>query len=111
LIQAACITATCVLEGTITSFDVTGAGTGSGDGTEPAGIDATGVVVGEYVDASGVNHGFQRSAGGVITTGSVPGAGTGSSQGTFPETVSSSGAIAGYYVDANGVNHGFVLTP
>jgi hypothetical protein len=69
------------------------------------------VIVGQYLDANGVNHGFQRSAAGTIVTGNVPGAGTGAGQGTIPTTNEASGAIAGYYVDSSGVDHGFLLIP
>jgi hypothetical protein len=51
-----------IQDGTITKFDVSGAGTGSGQGSFPVNINASGAIIGEYVDGNGVNHGFQRSA-------------------------------------------------
>ena len=49
--------------GTITEYNVTGAGTGSGQGTESASISDLGAVTGNYIDSSGVNHGFVRESG------------------------------------------------
>jgi hypothetical protein len=44
--------------GAITTFDVPGAGTGLFQGTIPAAINPAGAIVGWYVDASNVIHGF-----------------------------------------------------
>jgi hypothetical protein len=44
--------------GTVTTFDVPGAGTGSNEGTLPIGITAAGVIGGMYRDADFVTHGF-----------------------------------------------------
>lgn len=44
--------------GEITTFDVPGAGSGSGQGTIPGSIDPAGGITGFYVDASNVSHGF-----------------------------------------------------
>jgi len=46
---------------TYITFDAPGAGTDPGQGTTPNGIDAQGAVVGWYVDAGNVNHGFLRT--------------------------------------------------
>ena len=46
--------------GTITEYNVTGAGTGSGQGTEGSSISDLGATTGNYIDSSGVNHGFVR---------------------------------------------------
>jgi hypothetical protein len=46
--------------GKIITFDIPGAGTGSGQGTIPSSIDPEGVITGFYVDASNVSHGFLR---------------------------------------------------
>ena len=89
--------------GTITVFDVPGAGTGPFQGTDVAGINPAGVTEGSYVDSSGVGHGFVRSPSGAITTFDVPGAGTGSGQGTFPANINPAGAITGTYIDASNV--------
>jgi hypothetical protein len=47
-----------VPDGRITSFDVKGAGTGAGQGTEIDTNNAAGDFVGNYIDGSGVWHGF-----------------------------------------------------
>jgi uncharacterized membrane protein len=44
--------------GTVTTFDIPGAGTGYNQGTLPIGITAAGVIAGVYVDATNVFHGF-----------------------------------------------------
>jgi hypothetical protein len=45
-------------DGKITAYDVPGAGTGTGEGTEPSGINNPGAITGDYIDANGVFHGF-----------------------------------------------------
>ena len=45
-------------DGTMTTFDAPGAGTGPFQGTLPLGINQAGTIEGNYVDASDVNHGF-----------------------------------------------------
>ncbi|HUD25694.1 MAG TPA: hypothetical protein VMQ45_08420 [Burkholderiaceae bacterium] len=100
-------------DGSFTTFDVPGAGTGSTQGTLPsgfAGINAEGEITGAYVDAKNVSHGFLRAPDGAISTFDAPGAGTGASQGTFPLGINSKGTITGYYVDAKNVGHGFLRT-
>lgn len=50
-----------------TTVDVPGAGTGPGQGTVLISINDSGVIVGAYIDASGVYHAFvysQESGGG-----------------------------------------------
>jgi hypothetical protein len=93
---------------TITTFDAPGAGTGSGQGTFPFGINPAGAIEGEYIDANNVNHGFLRARGGRFTTFDAPGAGTGSGQGTVPFSINRRGAITGYYTDGGGLSHGFL---
>jgi predicted membrane protein len=99
--------------GAITSFDVPGAGTAAFQGTlafTPSGaISAAGTILGNYIDASNVVHGFVRAPNGAITSFDAPGAGTGFLQGTFPTSFNPAGAIVGFYVDANNVSHGFLL--
>jgi hypothetical protein len=46
--------------GTITEFDIPGAGTGALQGTFAITNNSEGAITGFYVDASGVNHGFLR---------------------------------------------------
>src|SRR6266568_4430801 len=48
-------------DGTMTTFDVPGAGTGPFQGTLTENISTPGVVTGNYLDASDVNHGFVRA--------------------------------------------------
>jgi hypothetical protein len=95
-------------DGTITGFDVPGAGTGPGQGTVAANINPAGAITGYYVDASGVNHGFVRNRHGAITTFDAPGTGTGPGQGTTPYSNNPTGAITGWEIDANSVYHGFL---
>ena len=64
--------------GAVTTFDAPGAGTGSGQGTFTAstgGLNPAGAIVGGYLDASNVNHGFVRAPDGTFTTFDVPRAG------------------------------------
>jgi hypothetical protein len=108
-------------DGTITIFDVPGAGTGAGQGSFPAGINPGGVIVGANTDSNNVTHGYVRTPDGTITIFDVPGAGTGpgapctllfvpTCQGTIPENINPGGAITGEYVDTSRVFHGFLRT-
>src|SRR5262249_4194671 len=54
--------------GTITTFDAPGAGTGAFQGTVVNGINPAGVTEGAYLDASNVNHGYVRAPNGTFTT-------------------------------------------
>jgi hypothetical protein len=45
-------------DGTVTTFDVPGAGSGFNQGTAPLGINAAGVIMGLYIDAKDGYHGF-----------------------------------------------------
>jgi hypothetical protein len=96
-------------DGTFSTFDVPGAGTGQFQGTFPEGINAGGRVDGDEVDSNGVSHGFSRYPGGGILAFDAPGAGTGSGQGTFLVTPNSGGRIVGDYIDSNGVSHGLLV--
>jgi hypothetical protein len=112
-------------QGTPTTFDVPGAGTGLYQGTFPKGINTAGAIAGYYLDANSVSHGFLRSSGheevpATIVTIDDPGAGTCNPPlvppcypipGTFPTGINTAGAITGYYVDANSVSHGFLWVP
>jgi hypothetical protein len=46
--------------GTITTFDVPGAGKGATQGTFPMTNNKKGAIAGYYIDAGGVIHGFLR---------------------------------------------------
>ncbi len=96
--------------GTITTFSVTGAGTGMYQGTLATCINAGGTISGLYADSAGMLHGFVRAAGGSILTFDAPGAGTAASQGTIPLSINTAGTITGTYLDANSASHGFVRT-
>src|SRR5438094_3856270 len=69
-------------DGTMTTFDAPGAGTGPFQGTLTFGINQAGTIEGDYIDPSDVSHGLLRASDGTITTFDVPGAGTGAGQGT-----------------------------
>ena len=100
-------------DGTFTTFDAPGAGTGAGQGTFAGDINPSGTIAGFYIDASGVNHGFVGTPSAFITF-EAPGAGTGPGQGTLVATVSGInplGAITGNYFDASNVFHGYVRAP
>jgi len=95
----------------IIPFDAPGAGTGSGQGTIPWGIVEGGWAQVDYVDSSGVYHGFLRSPRGHFTTFDAPGAGTGSGQGTIPWGMNQELEIVGGYFDSNNASHGFLRSP
>jgi hypothetical protein len=95
--------------GTITTFDVPGAGTGAGQGTFSYAISQTGAITGYYYDSAGVSHGFLRDTNGVITTFDVPGSGTAPLQGTYGGGFTPSGTIMGNYVDTDNLSHGFLM--
>jgi hypothetical protein len=98
--------------GTFTQIDAPDAGTGPfPQGTFPSnitpmGINPAGAIIGFYVDAGSVQHGFVRAPNGVITefdpTGSIF---------TDPNAINAPGAITGFYFDGNFVGHGFLRTP
>ena len=98
--------------GTFTQIDAPDAGTGPfPEGTFPAnitpmGINPAGAIIGFYVDANSVQHGFVRAPNGIITEFDPPG-----SIFTDPNAIDQTGAIAGFYYDANFVGHGFLRTP
>jgi len=101
-------------KGGFTEFDVTGAGTSSGQGTSPGNINDKGEIAGYSLDSDNVYHGFLRTPDGYILTFNAPGAGTGSGQGTFTASIDGLnllGAITGNYEDTSNVYHGFVRTP
>jgi N-acetylneuraminic acid mutarotase len=91
------------------TIDVTGAGTGSLQGTGTTSINASGIVAGTWIDPNGITHGFTL-AGGTIYKFSAPNAGSGKNQGTFVTGIDTAGDIAGYYSDSGNVYHGFICT-
>jgi tRNA A58 N-methylase Trm61 len=92
----------------LVTFDVVGAGTGSGQGTISASINPKGEVTGTYIDANNASHGFLRTPDGAIARFNVPDAGKGSGQGTISNSINPNGEVTGYYVDANNASHGFL---
>jgi probable HAF family extracellular repeat protein len=72
---------------------------------ETFGINNADQIVGEYVDAKGIEHGFVLSDG-VLTNLDVPG-----SQGTYAKGINDLGDIVGYFEDASGNFHAFLATP
>ena len=95
-------------EGHYTTFDVSGAGTGAGQGTFPYSINPAVTITGQYIDSSNVIHGFIRNADGNITKFDAPGAGNGAGEGTLSFNIDPSGEVAGYYWDAADVAHVFL---
>jgi hypothetical protein len=67
----------------IITFDASGAGISSGQGTVPRSINPSGEITGEFYDNNVATHGFVRAADGTVTTFDVPGANTGNGQGTY----------------------------
>jgi hypothetical protein len=55
---AASVLESAAHNGVITTFDVPGAGTGTGIGTIPISINPAGAIVGFYFGGSNVGHGF-----------------------------------------------------
>jgi hypothetical protein len=98
-------------DGVFTTFDVPGAGTGSGQGTSGQNINPAGAFTGFYLDASNVYHGFVRARDGTITTIDVPGAGTGQFEGTQASDSNPADATTGTYFDASDTGHGFLRVP
>jgi len=48
-------------DGTITTIDAPGAGTGPGQGTQCGSINPAGAITGSYIDSNNVFHGFLRT--------------------------------------------------
>ena len=95
-------------DGTFTTFDAPGAGTGPFQGTGPNGLNPAGAITGSVVDANNVGHGYMRAKDGTITNFDAPGAGTDPGQGTSAFGINPAGVIEGQYTDASNVPHGFV---
>jgi hypothetical protein len=95
--------------GAITTFDVSGAGSGSTQGTLPLAINAGGEVAGYYYDSNSYAHGFSRDANGKVTEFDAPGASAGCPFGlTYPDGINAAREITGYYYDSQCVFHGFL---
>ena len=97
--------------GSITPFDIAGAGTNQDQGTYPVNMNSLGDITGWFIDSSGVNHGFIRTNNdGKIITFDAANAGNANKQGTFPACVNAAGEVTGHYFDSNGNSHGFLRT-
>src|ERR1700743_968711 len=72
------------------TIDAPGAGTQLGQGTFPTAISSNNIITGNYIDSSGVSHGFFGPAGGTITTFDAPNAGA---YGTSPTSINAAGTI------------------
>jgi len=59
-------------QGNLTVFDVSGAGTGPGQGTVGEGINPAGAVAGQYIDSGGGNHGYVRDRNGNVMKFDAP---------------------------------------
>lgn len=96
-------------DGTITTFDAPGAGTGTNQGTfvvtPDGGINPAGEITGDSCDAI-TCHGFVRAPDGTITTFDAPG-----SAFTNGNSINPAGAITGNDGDASGVFHGYLRSP
>jgi len=91
--------------GRYTPVDDPAAGTASHQGTLPFGINASGAIVGEYLDAGGNLHGFLLSGGQYGNLDDPLGV-----QGSFANGINDLGQVAGAYLDASGSPHGYVLS-
>jgi len=107
-------------DGSFTTYDAPGAGTGIYQGTGcpgcTPGSNLFGAIASEYIDSNNVFHGFLRDPNGKFITFEVTGAGAAAYQGTgcgadCPMSLNDSGAITGSYSDSNYVQHGFLRTP
>lgn len=97
------------LDGTFTTFDAPGAGTGN-TATLVRSINDQGYVAGSYNDKRYVEHGFIRSPGGAIVSFNAPGATLKPDAGTYAFAINAMGQVAGFYSTLTAV-YGFVLTP
>ena len=92
--------------GAIATFTAPYAGTSPNQGTQPSGINDAGTIVGNYIDATGITHGFMRGSSGVFTTIDVSGA-----IAILPVSINDAGAIAGSYSIPSLLSYGFVRSP
>lgn len=95
-------------QGTFSTYDAPGAGTGAGQGTLPESNNTLDTITGQYIDGNFVNHGFLRDQQGSFRVFDVPGAGTGAGQGTIP-LGNNTGVIVGEEIDGGNVIHAFLV--
>jgi hypothetical protein len=87
---------------TYQSFDVPGS-----VNTYAVAINESATTAGYSVDASGVHHGFVRSAAGVLTPFNDIDAGFASNRGTLAMSINDSGTATGYFSDSHFRHHAF----
>ena len=105
---------------TFTAIDDPNAGTSEGtnskkQGTTPVAVNASGAIIGYYIDSSTVQHGFVRSASGTYTAIDPTGVATCVNQsnsskfgGTTASGIDAAGDVAGTYLDTSCAQHGFI---
>jgi hypothetical protein len=91
--------------GTITPYNVTGAGTSAGEGTTAFAMDAGGVLIGFYISSTGTYVGYERSSAGKFTTFSI-----GDATETYVNDVNTALTTCGYFENASGPTEGFSRT-
>ncbi len=64
-----------------------------------------GLIVGDYIDSSGTQHGFLYNSGNYTTLNDPLG-----TDGTVANGINDAGQIVGYYVDSSGTQHGFLYS-
>ena len=101
-------------EGVFTTIDHPDAGSVPGTGTAATGIDDRGRIVGFYLDAGAMGHGFVRDKAWRRRESDFiridhPDAGARPGTGTLALGLNDRGQIVGGYVDADGRGHGFLL--
>jgi hypothetical protein len=94
----------------ITTFNVSAAGTGAFQGTFGSSINPEGEITGTYSDTNYVFHGFLRSPQGVITTFDAPDVST-DGYGTFGNGLNVEGTTVGDYTNSNFNYRGFIRRP
>lgn len=85
---------------TFTSFDYP-----SSVATNPTAINRAGTIVGYYLDAGFVEHGFARLANGTFKQVDYPGA-----VGTILHDINDSNQVVGFYMSSDASFHGFLFT-
>jgi uncharacterized membrane protein len=93
-----------------TAIDAPGAGTTTPQGTFGVGVTANDNVIGYFVDAGGVFHGFVRTSIGEFATIDAPGAEQAANYGTLVTAMNTPGEVTGYYVDSNGFYHSYLVS-
>jgi hypothetical protein len=73
---------------------------------QPYSINDFGTIVGDYIDASGIFHGYETEFGGKFKPIEVPFAGA---AGTLTPAINNGGEISGTWFDSSGSAHGFTL--